>query len=134
MVRKLSFTGSTRVGKLLMAQSAQTVKRLSLELGGNAPFVVFGDADIDLAIDGVLASKFRNGVQTCVCANRMYVQADIYDAFAKKLVSRTKALSVGDGFSDGVEIGPMINEASMKHRCERSRSMLRMPSRAVEVF
>jgi len=113
VVRKLSFTGSTRVGKLLMAQSAGTTKRLSLELGGNAPFIIFDDADLDLAVEGVMASKFRNGGQTCVCANRIYVQAGIYDVFAKKLATIVGRLSLGDGFEDGVEMGPMINEAAI---------------------
>lgn len=114
IVRKLSFTGSTRVGKILMAQCAETVKRLSLELGGNAPFIVFDDADIDLAIDGIMASKFRNGGQTCVCANRIYIQSGIHDALVAKLADRTNALKVGDGFADGTEIGPMINEAALQ--------------------
>ncbi|MBY6117115.1 NAD-dependent succinate-semialdehyde dehydrogenase [Mameliella alba] len=111
-VRKLSFTGSTRVGKLLMAQSAGTMKRLSLELGGNAPFIVFEDANLDLAVEGVLASKFRNGGQTCVCANRIYVQAGIYDAFAARLADRVAAMTIGDGMGD-TDIGPMINEAAI---------------------
>ncbi len=113
VVRKLSFTGSTRVGKLLMEQCAGTMKRLSLELGGNAPFIIFDDADLDLAIEGVMASKFRNGGQTCVCANRIYVQAGVYDAFAEKLAAVVGGLKLGDGFEDGVEMGPMINEAAI---------------------
>ena len=113
LVRKLSFTGSTRVGKLLMEQCAGTVKRLSLELGGNAPFLVFDDADLDAAVEGAMASKFRNGGQTCVCANRIYVQSAIYDAFAAKLAERVGALRLGDGFEAGVEIGPMINQAAI---------------------
>ncbi|MGB0505038.1 MAG: NAD-dependent succinate-semialdehyde dehydrogenase [Pikeienuella sp.] len=113
IVRKLSFTGSTRVGKLLMAQCAGTMKRLSLELGGNAPFIVFDDADLDLAIEGVMASKFRNGGQTCVCANRIYVQSGIYDAFAQKLAAVVGGMKQGDGFDDGVEIGPMINATAI---------------------
>ncbi|WP_114284115.1 NAD-dependent succinate-semialdehyde dehydrogenase [Candidatus Halocynthiibacter alkanivorans] len=113
VVRKLSFTGSTRVGKILMQQSAATMKRLSLELGGNAPFLIFEDADLDLALEGVMASKFRNGGQTCVCANRIYVQDGVYDAFAALLVERVAGMCVGDGFADGVEIGPMINEAAL---------------------
>ena len=112
-VRKLSFTGSTRVGKLLMEQSAGTMKRLSLELGGNAPFIIFDDADLDLAIEGVMASKFRNGGQTCVCANRIYVQAGVYDAFAEKLAAVVGNMKLGDGFDEGVDIGPMINEAAI---------------------
>jgi len=113
VVRKLSFTGSTRVGKILMAQSAATVKRLSLELGGNAPFVVFDDANIDLAIEGAMTCKFRNGGQTCVCANRIFVQDNIYDIFTEKLADAVGALKVGDGFSQGVDIGPMINKAAI---------------------
>lgn len=113
LVRKLSFTGSTRVGKLLMEQCAGTVKRLSLELGGNAPFLVFDDADLDAAVEGAMASKFRNGGQTCVCANRIYVQSAIYDAFAAKLAEHVGALRLGDGFEAGVEIGPMINQAAI---------------------
>lgn len=112
-VRKLSFTGSTRVGKILMAQCAETVKRLSLELGGNAPFLIFDDADLDLAIQGVMASKFRNGGQTCVCANRIYVQSGIYDTFAERLAQRVSELKVGDGFEVDSEIGPLINEAAL---------------------
>jgi len=112
-VRKLSFTGSTRVGKMLMEQCSGTMKRLSLELGGNAPFIIFDDADLDLAVEGVMASKFRNGGQTCVCANRIYVQAGVYDAFAKKLAAVVGGLKLGDGFEDGVEMGPMINEAAI---------------------
>ncbi|RYE70297.1 NAD-dependent succinate-semialdehyde dehydrogenase [Neorhizobium sp. DAR64861/K0K2] len=114
VVRKLSFTGSTRVGSLLMQQCAGTVKRLSLELGGNAPFIVFDDADLDLAIEGALQSKFRNGGQTCVCANRILVQAGIYDAFSQKLAARVSAMKVGDGLTDGMDIGPMINSAAVE--------------------
>lgn len=109
VVRKLSFTGSTRVGRLLMAQCAPTLKRLSLELGGNAPFLVFADADLDAAIDGVMLAKFRNAGQTCVCANRLLVQRDIADAFAAKLVERVAALQVGDGSLPGTRIGPLID-------------------------
>ncbi|MHA6344438.1 NAD-dependent succinate-semialdehyde dehydrogenase [Roseivivax sp. CAU 1761] len=112
-VRKLSFTGSTRVGKILMARCADTVKRLSRELGGNAPFLVFDDADLEAAVEGAMASKFRNGGQTCVCANRIYVQAGIHDAFVARLAERAAALRVGDGFAEGVEIGPMINDAAI---------------------
>lgn len=112
-VRKLSFTGSTRVGKLLMEQCAVTMKRLSLELGGNAPFIIFDDADLDLAVEGVMASKFRNGGQTCVCANRIFIQAGVYDAFAEKLAAVVGKMKLGDGFENGVEIGPMINQAAI---------------------
>jgi len=112
IVRKLSFTGSTRVGSLLMRQSADTVKRLSLELGGNAPFLVFDDADIDAAVAGAMASKFRNAGQTCVCANRIFVQASIHDRFVAALGDAVRALNVGDGRMDGVTIGPLINKAA----------------------
>ncbi|MBR0825140.1 NAD-dependent succinate-semialdehyde dehydrogenase [Bradyrhizobium manausense] len=112
-VRKISFTGSTRVGSLLMRGAADSVKRVSLELGGNAPFIVFDDADLDLAIEGAIASKFRNGGQTCVCANRILVQAGVYDVFAEKLVARVNEMKVGSGLEPGVAIGPMINEAAI---------------------
>jgi succinate-semialdehyde dehydrogenase/glutarate-semialdehyde dehydrogenase len=112
-VRKLSFTGSTRIGQLLMSQCASTVKRLSLELGGNAPFIVFDDADLDLAIAGVMQSKFRNAGQTCVCANRILVQDGIYERFAERLKAAVAELKVGDGLSEGVTIGPLINAAAV---------------------
>lgn len=114
VVRKLSFTGSTRVGSLLMRESADTVKRLSLELGGNAPFIVFDDADLDRAVEGAIISKFRNGGQTCVCANRILVQDGVYDAFAEKLASRVSQMKVGPGLESGSEIGPMINMAAVE--------------------
>ncbi len=113
MVRKISFTGSTRVGSLLMRGAADSVKRLSLELGGNAPFIVFEDADLDLAVEGAIVSKFRNGGQTCVCANRILVQASVYETFAEKLSRRVNAMKVGPGTEAGVSIGPMINEAAI---------------------
>ncbi len=109
IVRKLSFTGSTEIGKLLMRQCADTVKKVSLELGGNAPFIVFDDADIDAAVDGAVASKYRNAGQTCVCANRILVQDGIYAAFAERLANRVAAMQVGRGDQDGVVIGPLIN-------------------------
>lgn len=109
LVRKLSFTGSTEVGKQLMQRCADTVKKVSMELGGNAPFIVFDDADLDAAVDGVMASKFRNTGQTCVCANRVLVQSGIYDAFADKLKAAVEALTVGDGFAEGVTLGPLID-------------------------
>jgi succinate-semialdehyde dehydrogenase/glutarate-semialdehyde dehydrogenase len=112
-VRKLSFTGSTRVGALLAEQCAPTLKKLSLELGGNAPFVVFDDADLDAAVEGAMASKFRNGGQTCVCANRLLVQSGVYDAFVTKLAARVDALKVGPGDRPGTDIGPMINAAAI---------------------
>ncbi|WP_255988277.1 NAD-dependent succinate-semialdehyde dehydrogenase [Chitinolyticbacter albus] len=108
-VRKLSFTGSTEVGRKLMAKCAPTLKKLSLELGGNAPFIVFDDADIDAAVEGAVAAKFRNTGQTCVCANRFYVQAAVYDKFANKLAARVAVLKVGNGLDAGVEQGPLID-------------------------
>jgi succinate-semialdehyde dehydrogenase/glutarate-semialdehyde dehydrogenase len=113
-VKKLSFTGSTNVGKILMRQAADQIQRLSLELGGNAPFIVFDDADLDAAVEGALISKYRNNGQTCVCANRLYVQAGVYDAFAEKLVAATKKLMVGDGFGAGVTTGPLINQKAVE--------------------
>jgi succinate-semialdehyde dehydrogenase/glutarate-semialdehyde dehydrogenase len=113
-VRKLSFTGSTRVGSILMGQCAPTVKRLSLELGGNAPFIVFEDADLDAAVEGAIASKFRNGGQTCVCSNRILVQDGVYDAFAEKLGAKVTAMKVGPGTAPGTEIGPMINAPAIE--------------------
>ncbi|WP_050478181.1 NADP-dependent succinate-semialdehyde dehydrogenase [Herbaspirillum rhizosphaerae] len=114
LVRKLSFTGSTAIGKLLMEQCAATVKKLSLELGGNAPFIVFDDADLDAAVEGAIASKFRNAGQTCVCANRIYVQDGVYDAFAEKLVAAVGKLKVGNGVENGVTQGPLIDEKAVK--------------------
>ena len=108
-VRHLSFTGSTEVGRLLAAQCAPTVKRMSLELGGNAPFIVFDDADLDSAVEGAMVSKYRNAGQTCVCANRFYVQDGVYDAFVAKLAERVRAIRVGNGFADGISQGPMID-------------------------
>jgi succinate-semialdehyde dehydrogenase / glutarate-semialdehyde dehydrogenase len=113
-VRKVTFTGSTEVGSLLMKQSADTIKKLSLELGGNAPFIVFDDADLDAAVEGAIISKYRNAGQTCVCANRLYVQAGVYDAFAQKLVAAVKKLKVGNGFEPGVLQGPLIDQAAVE--------------------
>ncbi len=113
LVRKLSFTGSTRIGALLMRQSAETIKRVSLELGGNAPFIVFDDADVDLAVAGLMLSKFRNAGQTCVCANRVLVQDGIHDRFVGALARAVQGLKVGDGFEPGVTIGPLINAAAI---------------------
>ncbi|MBX3601984.1 MAG: NAD-dependent succinate-semialdehyde dehydrogenase [Rubrivivax sp.] len=110
VVRHLSFTGSTEVGRILAAQCAPTVKKLSLELGGNAPFIVFDDADLDSAVDGALASKYRNAGQTCVCANRLYAQAGVYDAFVEKLAEKAKSIKVGSGFEPGVAQGPLIDD------------------------
>jgi succinate-semialdehyde dehydrogenase / glutarate-semialdehyde dehydrogenase len=112
-VRKLSFTGSTQVGKLLMAQSAGTVKKLSLELGGNAPFIVFDDADVDAAVEGAVAAKYRNTGQTCICANRFLVQDAVYDAFAQKLSNAVGALKIGQGFEPGVAQGPLIEDRAV---------------------
>ncbi len=112
MVRKLTFTGSTPVGKQLMAECAATVKRTSMELGGNAPFIVFDDANLDAAVAGAMASKYRNAGQTCVCANRMLVQEGIYDAFAEKLAAAVETLKLGDGAEEGITIGPLINEGA----------------------
>jgi succinate-semialdehyde dehydrogenase/glutarate-semialdehyde dehydrogenase len=109
IVRKLTFTGSTEVGRTLMKQSADTIKKLSLELGGNAPFIVFDDADLDAAVEGAMISKYRNTGQTCVCANRIYVQRRVYDAFAEKLVAKVRALKVGPGTEAGVNQGPLID-------------------------
>jgi succinate-semialdehyde dehydrogenase len=113
IVRKVSFTGSTEVGKILMRQSADTIKKLSLELGGNAPFIVFDDADLDAAVAGAMISKYRNTGQTCVCANRLLVQDKIYDAFAGKLTEAVKKLKTGSGFTEGVNQGPLINQDAL---------------------
>ena len=113
LVRKFSFTGSTATGKLLLKQCAGTVKKTSMELGGNAPFIVFNDADLDAAADGALASKYRNAGQTCVCANRILVQNEVYEAFAAKLAERVRKMKIGDGMEPGVNIGPLIDEATV---------------------
>ena len=114
LVRKVSFTGSAAVGKQLLAQSVPTLKHVSLELGGNAPFIVFDDADLDAAVAGALASKYRNSGQTCVCANRVFVQGTIYDVFAEKFAAAVAQLTVGEGFTPGVETGPLINTAALE--------------------
>ncbi len=113
VVRKLTFTGSTEVGAKLYAQCAPTIKKLGLELGGNAPFIVFDDADLDAAVEGAVIAKFRNNGQTCVCANRIYVQTGVYDAFAKKLAAKVSTLPTGDGFDEGVVFGPLIDDAAV---------------------
>ena len=113
LVRHLSFTGSTEVGRILAAQCAPTLKKLSLELGGNAPFIVFDDADIDSAVDGAIIAKYRNAGQTCVCANRFYVQDAVYDAFVAKLAAKAGAITVGNGFDAGIQQGPMIDDAAV---------------------
>ncbi|MCP3720183.1 NAD-dependent succinate-semialdehyde dehydrogenase [Paraburkholderia sp. CNPSo 3281] len=112
LVKKLTFTGSTEVGRLLMRQCSDTVKKVSLELGGNAPFIVFDDADLDAAIEGALLSKYRNAGQTCVCANRFYVHDSVYDEFCRRFAERVSAFEVDDGFAEGVNIGPLITEAA----------------------
>ncbi len=114
VVRKLTFTGSTEVGAELYRQSASTIKKLGLELGGNAPFIVFDDADLDAAVEGALIAKFRNNGQTCVCANRLYVQDGVYDAFAQKLAASVGKLKTGNGFDEGVILGPLIDDAALK--------------------
>lgn len=119
-VRKLSFTGSTGVGRLLMRQCADSVKKVSLELGGNAPFIVFNDADIDKAVEGAMGAKFRNAGQTCVCANRFYIHKDVYQQFSERFVTAVKKLKVGNGFEEGVTIGPLINRKAI----EKSQSLL----------
>ena len=131
VVRHLSFTGSTEVGRILMRQCAGTVKKLSLELGGNAPFIVFDDADLDSAVDGALASKYRNAGQTCVCANRLYVQAGVHDAFVEKLAARVAAMKVGNGFEPGVAIGPLIDDAAMAKVREHVADALAQGARVV---
>jgi succinate-semialdehyde dehydrogenase / glutarate-semialdehyde dehydrogenase len=114
IVRKLSFTGSTPVGKLLMQQCASTLKKLSLELGGNAPFIVFDDADLEIAVQGAVASKYRNAGQTCVCANRIYVQSGIYDRFAERLAEVASGMKIGNGLEEGTVVGPLIDERALK--------------------
>jgi succinate-semialdehyde dehydrogenase / glutarate-semialdehyde dehydrogenase len=130
-IRKLTFTGSTRVGKILMGQCAQTVKRVGLELGGNAPFIVFDDADIAAAVAGVMASKFRNGGQTCVCANRILVQDGIYDAFASQLRTAVLKLKIGDGMVEGTNIGPMINSAAIEKIIEHVSDAARLGAKII---
>ncbi|WP_204115391.1 NAD-dependent succinate-semialdehyde dehydrogenase [Shimia biformata] len=113
-VKKITFTGSTEVGRILLKQAADQVQKVSMELGGNAPFIVFDDADLDAAVEGAMISKYRNNGQTCVCANRIYVQAGVYDAFAQKFTAAVKAMKVGDGFDDGVVAGPLITEDAVE--------------------
>ena len=124
LVRKLTFTGSTEVGRILLRQAADQVMKCSMELGGNAPFIVFDDADLDAAVEGAMASKFRNNGQTCVCANRIYVQAGVYDEFAKRLATAVDKLSVGDGLKDGTTTGPLINAAAVEKVEEHIRDVL----------
>ena len=113
-MRKLTFTGSTEVGRILLRQAADQVMKCSMELGGNAPFIVFDDADIDAAVEGAILCKFRNNGQTCVCANRIYVQSGVYDTFAEKLRARVADMKVGDGLEDGVAFGPLINQEAVE--------------------
>jgi succinate-semialdehyde dehydrogenase/glutarate-semialdehyde dehydrogenase len=124
-VRMLTFTGSTEIGRILMAQCAPTIKKLGLELGGNAPFLVFDDADLDKAVAGAMASKYRNAGQTCVCANRLYVQEGVYDAFAQKLAAEVKKMKVGPGTEQGVTTGPLINKAAVEKVEEHVADALR---------
>jgi succinate-semialdehyde dehydrogenase / glutarate-semialdehyde dehydrogenase len=113
-IRKLTFTGSTEVGRILLAQASEQIMKCSMELGGNAPFIVFDDADLDAAVEGAIVSKYRNNGQTCVCANRIYVQDTVYDAFAEKLAAKVGEMRVGDGFETGVTTGPLINAAAVE--------------------
>jgi succinate-semialdehyde dehydrogenase/glutarate-semialdehyde dehydrogenase len=131
IVRKFTFTGSTEVGKLLMSQCASTVKKVSLELGGNAPFIVFDDADLDSAVEGAMASKYRNTGQTCVCANRIFVQDGVYDAFAKKLADKVSAMKVGFGLEDGVVQGPLIDMKAVEKVEEHISDALEKGARVV---
>ena len=124
LVRKLTFTGSTEVGRILLRQAADQVLKCSMELGGNAPFIVFDDADLDAAVEGAMASKFRNNGQTCVCANRIYVQSGVYDEFAKRLAKAADALRVGDGLEDGVTTGPLINKDAVSKVQEHIKDVL----------
>jgi len=130
-VRMLTFTGSTEIGRTLMAQCAPTVKKLGLELGGNAPFIVFDDADLDKAVQGAIASKYRNAGQTCVCANRIYVQDKVYDAFAEKLTAEVRKMKVGPGTEEGVTTGPLINKAAVEKVEEHVADALKGGARVV---
>ncbi|NTF40319.1 NAD-dependent succinate-semialdehyde dehydrogenase [Rhizobium rhizogenes] len=130
-VRKISFTGSTEVGRILMRQCSDQIKKVSLELGGNAPFIVFDDADLDAAVEGAMASKYRNAGQTCVCANRIYVQSNVYDAFATKLAAKVAELSVGDGFKPGVSVGPLIDEQGVAKAEDHVRDAVSKGARIV---
>ncbi len=130
-VRKVSFTGSTEVGRTLMAQSAEQIKKVSLELGGNAPFIVFDDADLDAAVEGAIASKYRNMGQTCVCTNRFYVHEKVYDAFAQKLVAAVEKLKVGNGLEEGVTQGPLIDQAAVDKVSEHVADALKLGGRVL---
>jgi succinate-semialdehyde dehydrogenase/glutarate-semialdehyde dehydrogenase len=130
-IRKLTFTGSTEVGRILLRQAAEQVLKCSMELGGNAPFIVFDDADLDKAVEGAMISKFRNNGQTCVCANRIYVQAGVYDAFAEKLAVAVGKLSIGDGLNAGVTTGPLINMDAVEKVEEHIADVLATGGRVV---
>ncbi len=132
VVRKISFTGSTEIGRQIMEKCAHDIKKVSLELGGNAPFIVFDDADLDAAVEGALASKFRNAGQTCVCANRLYVHDKVYDAFVDKLASAAGALKVGDGFTDGVTLGPLIDDKAVAKVREHIEDALAKGAKVVQ--
>jgi succinate-semialdehyde dehydrogenase/glutarate-semialdehyde dehydrogenase len=132
VVRKISFTGSTEIGRQIMEKCAHDIKKVSLELGGNAPFIVFDDADLDAAVEGALASKFRNAGQTCVCANRLYVHDKVYDAFVDKLASAVGALKVGDGFTDGVTLGPLIDDKAVAKVREHIEDALAKGAKVVQ--
>lgn len=131
-VAKITFTGSTRVGRILMSQCSGTIKKMSLELGGNAPFIVFDDADLEAAVEGAMIAKYRNNGQTCVCANRIYVQAGVYDKFAEMLATRTQSMVVGDGFNKEVSVGPLINEAAVAKVEAHIADALKHGARAIE--
>jgi succinate-semialdehyde dehydrogenase/glutarate-semialdehyde dehydrogenase len=132
VVRKISFTGSTEIGRQIMEKCAHDIKKVSLELGGNAPFIVFDDADLDAAVDGALASKFRNAGQTCVCANRLYVHDKVYDVFVDKLASAVAALKIGDGFTEGVTLGPLIDGKAVAKVREHIENALALGARVVQ--
>jgi succinate-semialdehyde dehydrogenase/glutarate-semialdehyde dehydrogenase len=133
LVQKISFTGSTRVGKLLMQQSSDTVKRLSLELGGNAPFVVFEDADIDQAVDAAMASKFRNAGQTCVCADRFLVHSTVHDEFVAKLVAKVEGVKVGDGMDPETQMGPLISSQAVKKVAQKVEQAVQVEGATCQV-
>jgi len=132
IVRKLSFTGSTEIGRQLMAECAHDIKKVSLELGGNAPFIVFDDADLDAAVEGAMASKYRNAGQTCVCANRLYVQDGVYEAFAEKLKAAVAKLKIGNGLEEGITTGPLIDEKAVAKVREHIEDAVSKGARVVQ--
>jgi succinate-semialdehyde dehydrogenase/glutarate-semialdehyde dehydrogenase len=132
IVRKLSFTGSTEIGRQLMAECAQDIKKVSLELGGNSPFIVFEDADLDAAVEGALASKYRNAGQTCVCANRLYIHDSVYDAFAEKLQAAVRKLRLGNGLDEGITTGPLIDEKAVLKVQEHIADAIKKGARVIE--